>query len=334
MAPTSLSGASQRQKRRRTQTALNASLSPIFLPSSYVAAVVRDRHFVDAGAHPRDLAGDLRLDPEVARLQIQTIGDVADEHLVAGLHVRQVQVGERVGQERQQPVADRVPEIQDAMPARRSQKSRTVDDVGLAFEDGLEQQRVFARVVLEVRVLDDDDIAGGLAEAARHGGALALILRLQEHAHAVVPVELGQNRPRPIPRPVVDDDDFRLDVAEINGEDSSDDFPNRRLLVVAGHHDGQFHEERCYLRLGRLRGLGGGAPSVPPDWPRIASLARDGRPSLRSARLQLIRCVHEQYVFPPRGRRARAPLPSERSKLGHSGGTESAPPPSAQRARA
>ena len=155
MAPTSLAGASHRQNLQERPDRLERVLQPDLLALLVGAAVVRDRHFVDARAHPRDLAGDLGLDAEVARLQIESIGDVADEHLVAGLHVREVQVGERIGQERQHPVADRMPEIEDAMAARRPEKARAVDHVGLALENRLEQQRVLARVVFEIGVLDD-----------------------------------------------------------------------------------------------------------------------------------------------------------------------------------
>ena len=61
------------------------------------------------------------------------------------------------------------------MAARRSEEARAVDDVGTALEDRLQQQGVLARVVLEVGVLDDDDVARGFADAARDGGALALV---------------------------------------------------------------------------------------------------------------------------------------------------------------
>ena len=90
-----------------------------------------------------------------------------------------------------QLVPDGVPEIQHPMAARRAEKARAVDDVGVAVEDRLQQQRVLARVVLEVRVLDDDDVAGRFAKPARHRRALAAILRLKEHADAVAAVELA-----------------------------------------------------------------------------------------------------------------------------------------------
>ena len=48
---------------------------------------------------------------------------------------------------------------------------------------------VFARVVLEVGVLDDHHVAGGFADPAPHRRALALVVRLKQDAHAVLAVE-------------------------------------------------------------------------------------------------------------------------------------------------
>ena len=83
----------------------------------------------------------------------------APEDLVAGLHVGQDGVVEHVGHERQELIGDHVPE-HDGTP-RTAQEARTVDDVGDAVLDGLEQHGVIARVVLEVGVLDQDHVAAG-----------------------------------------------------------------------------------------------------------------------------------------------------------------------------
>ena len=50
------------------------------------------------------------------------------------------------------------------MAARRAEESRAVDDVGLALENRLQQERVFARVVFEIGVLDDDEVARSIHE--------------------------------------------------------------------------------------------------------------------------------------------------------------------------
>ena len=78
------------------------------------------------------------------------------------------------------------------MAALGAEEARAEDDVGLALEDRAQQQRVLARVVLEVGVLDDHDVAGGLAEAAGHRRALALVGGLEEDADAALAVELAR----------------------------------------------------------------------------------------------------------------------------------------------
>ena len=69
-------------------------------------------------------------------------------------------------------VADHVPEIDHAVGVA-AHEARAEDDVGLAVEDRLEQPRVFLRVVFEVGVLHDHDVAGGGGEAGAQRGALA-----------------------------------------------------------------------------------------------------------------------------------------------------------------
>ena len=128
------------------------------------APVVRDRHLVDPVAAPRDLRRDLGLEAEAVRLDGDRLDDLAAKHLVAGLHVGEVQVGEHVGGERQETVADRVPEVEDAASAA-AQEARAVHDVGVALGDRGEQLEVLHRVVFEVGVLHDHDVAGRVAES-------------------------------------------------------------------------------------------------------------------------------------------------------------------------
>ena len=75
-------------------------------------------------------------DCEVVREKLAELGHdiVARERLVAGFHVGQVQVGEHVGGEREEAIADRVPEIEDA-PRPASQEPRAVHDVGVPVGD-------------------------------------------------------------------------------------------------------------------------------------------------------------------------------------------------------
>ena len=55
------------------------------------------------------------------------------------------------------------------------------DGVGVAIQQRAQQARVFGGVVLQVGILDQREIAGGLADGGAHGGAFAAV--------AFVPVE-------------------------------------------------------------------------------------------------------------------------------------------------
>ena len=77
------------------------------------------------------------------------------------------------------------------MPVGAAEKAGSVHDVGLARENGPEQDRVFLRVVLEVGVLDDDEIARRGAHAGPDGRPLPHVARLQQNADAVPAVELA-----------------------------------------------------------------------------------------------------------------------------------------------
>ena len=102
----------------------------------------------------------------------------------------------------------------------------------MPLHDRAEQLHVLARVVLEVRVLDDDDVAGGVPEADGHRRALALIFRLEEDAHAVAAVHLAQDFAGAVGRAVVDDQDLLLDG---NGGHLPHDLADRLRLVVDRH---------------------------------------------------------------------------------------------------
>jgi hypothetical protein len=201
------------------------------------AAVVRDGHLEDPVAAARHLGRDLRLDAEAAGLDRHRLDDLAAKHLVAGLHVGEVQVGEHVRGERQEAVAHRVPEVQDS-PRAAAEEARAVDDVGVTLLDRRQQLEVLHRVVLEVGVLHDHDVARGVPEPDGHRRAFALVLRLEEHADALDAVHLAQDLARPVLRPVVDDQDLLLDG---HGLHARDDLADRLRLVVRGDHDGQLH---------------------------------------------------------------------------------------------
>jgi len=62
---------------------------------------------------------------------MQGLNHLAFEELIAGFHVRQVQVGEHVGEEGEEFVAQGMPEKQDAVRVA-AHEARSVHDVRLA----------------------------------------------------------------------------------------------------------------------------------------------------------------------------------------------------------
>src|SRR5262245_23475658 len=60
------------------------------------AARIRNADLVDAAPHRRDLAGHFRLEAEAVFFDRDRLNDFPAEHLVAGFHVGQIQVRERV----------------------------------------------------------------------------------------------------------------------------------------------------------------------------------------------------------------------------------------------
>ncbi len=119
-------------------------------------------------------------------------------------------------------------------------EARAVDHVGLAVEDRRQQARILAGIVLEVGVLNHDEVAAGLLEAAPQRRALALVHGLAEDADARVVAERGQYPGRTVRGAVVDDHDLAVDpVGERRGQHGVEQFLDGVLFVVDGDYDGQ-----------------------------------------------------------------------------------------------
>jgi hypothetical protein len=190
----------------------------------------------------------------------------------------------------------RWPEEEDA-PGRAGE-ARPIDGIRLALEDGCEQLRIVARVVFEIRVLDQHDVPGRLGEAAPQGGALPLVRLLVEDADLVLLVrrpqapglgQLGLEPPqvvsRAVPGAVIDDDDL---LGE-NGDrlDALQDLGKREPLVVDGNDDGEARgglrsHRRHYSRAPPAASKSGdwagdpataGRPAPAPASPRVSGVA-------------------------------------------------------------
>ena len=92
------------------------------LPLGHGAPVIADRHLVEPDVPLRQLGRQLRLDAEAIAVQRRLLEDVGPDGLVAGLHVRQVDVVEDVGHPGQEVVRDPVPVEQD-LPLPRGRRT-------------------------------------------------------------------------------------------------------------------------------------------------------------------------------------------------------------------
>src|SRR5207237_236711 len=92
---------------------------------------------------------------------------------------------------------------------RPTEEPRAEARIGPAVDNGLEQLPPVSRVVLQVGVLNDDDVAGAHGERLANGGALAAIHRLQVQAiDAAFVAELLEKVAGAIGGTVADDDDI------------------------------------------------------------------------------------------------------------------------------
>src|SRR3990170_5831361 len=141
------------------------------LPFGIGPAVVRDRHLVDPAAELGHLDRQLGLDPEPVRLEAETLEHVGPEDFVPDLDIAQVEIRDHVAEIREEPIPDVVPEVEDAV--RPTMESVAEDNVSLVFQDRLQQRRVVSRVILQIGILDDDDVAGHLLDGGADRCSLA-----------------------------------------------------------------------------------------------------------------------------------------------------------------
>jgi len=137
------------------------------------AAVVRDRHLVNPGAGLGETSRELRLDAEAVGSEGKSSHQIHPHRFVTRLHVGEVEVRRHVRQHCQQVVAHAVPVVQH--PSRVAPEATAEYGIGAPIQQRLDDAGQLTRIVLEVRVLYDGDVAGGAREGASHGRALPAI---------------------------------------------------------------------------------------------------------------------------------------------------------------
>ncbi len=88
-----------------------------FLAFFVGAAPVADADLINSQAALGHFDGDLWLKAKAVLLDRNRLDNFATEDFVTGFHVAQVDVGEAVRKQGQQAVADRMPEVENAMRA-------------------------------------------------------------------------------------------------------------------------------------------------------------------------------------------------------------------------
>jgi len=141
------------------------------------AAVIGNGDLVNTDTKSGNLGGDLGFKAEAVLFDFDALDNLATEGFVAGLHVRKVQVGKHVGEQREEAVADGVPEIKDPM-GLGTNEAGAKDDIGAVFQNRFQQNGVFCGVVFKVGILNDNDGSGGMGDAGAEGSAFALVERV------------------------------------------------------------------------------------------------------------------------------------------------------------
>src|SRR5689334_16830408 len=98
-----------------------------------------------------------------------------------------------------------------------AEKARTEAGIGATVDDGFDELTPIRGIVLEVRVLNDDDVSGAHRQRLANRCALAPVDRLEmEPIDPSLVQELLKQLSRTIRRAVVDDDDFLLKGRRVN----------------------------------------------------------------------------------------------------------------------
>ena len=140
---------------------------------------VADGNLEDASPALGQLDGQLGLEPEVVRHQRDRAQQVGANRFVASLHVGQIQVGHAIGEKGHQPIADLV--MKEQRPAHLAAgKARSENRVRPLLDKDLDHAVEIARVILQVRVVNDRDRTLGASQRGADSVALAAIARVPE----------------------------------------------------------------------------------------------------------------------------------------------------------
>src|SRR5579872_558257 len=146
------------------------------LPFLIGTAVIADGNLVNPQLSLGRLHRDLGLEAETVAADRNALEEVGAKHLVAGLHVGEVQVAEHVG-DHGQPLVDHGVPIRQHSRLLTRQVARAENGIGAPVEQGPQELRVFRGIVFEIGVLHQAEISVRIFERGANGRALAFVHR-------------------------------------------------------------------------------------------------------------------------------------------------------------
>ena len=193
-----------------------------FFALGVITTGVVDVGFVKAIVVAGKLGGQLRLNAEPISGQLKILNALPSKNFITGFHVGEVKVAQHIGEECEKPVGHVVPEQQDAM--RAAGKARSVHDVGAPVEDGLDEFGIVGRVVFEISILDEKNVAGRVLETCADGGTFAAVNRVRVKLDVGGAGNTIEDFSRAIRGGVVDKNNLLGKIAGIGGADTADNF--------------------------------------------------------------------------------------------------------------
>ena len=141
-------------------------------------------------------------------LDLNLLDDLAFENFVAGFHVREIEISGDVAKQRQNPVSDRAPEIEDPMHFG-TDKTRSINNIGAPFLNRTKQPRILRSIIFQVEILDAYNVPCNIAKSRSRCGSFALINSMPENPDPGIAIaNLLQSFPRTILRAIVNHNQF------------------------------------------------------------------------------------------------------------------------------
>src|SRR3989344_8091742 len=168
---------------------LEAVVPPYFLARPITSWVIRHRHIRDTFSAPQKFADKLIVKIKIIRLHFNAPRRLRAEYFVARLVLAGVVPVEPVGGLRDDVIAKPTQPIERLAPPRVAlwRDARSHHHVRRTRENRQEQRGIIRRIIFQIRVLHEDDIAGRAPNAAFDGAALAEVALVDDRDDAREP---------------------------------------------------------------------------------------------------------------------------------------------------